>query len=81
MHVAKTVVDILLVLGLHFLQMALQALNEIYRQHRNAIFSTFTFANRDSRVTEIDILHPVRYLHNLVFMYRLPQADFRYFSR
>ena len=27
------------------------------------------------------IFYPVRYLRNLVLMYRLPQAVFRYFSR
>ena len=57
-HMAKTVVDVLLVLDLHFLQMALQNRSEIYWQHRNAIFSTFTFANGDSGVTEIDVFTP-----------------------
>lgn len=68
-------------LRFHFLQMTLKWLRQIHWQHRDTILAAFAVAHCDVQIPKIDFFDPVRYLRNLVFMYRLPQADFRYFSR
>jgi hypothetical protein len=81
MHAAKPIFEILLVLRFHPGQMPAQRFGQVQRKHRDAIFAAFGVAHRDLAESKINVFYPVRYLRNLVLMYRLPQADFKYFSR
>ena len=56
-HPAKSGFQILLVLCPHFVQMALQRLRQIYRQHCNAILGTLAVPYSDAEVPKIDILY------------------------
>ena len=81
MDTAEAVFEILLVLRFDARQMPAQRFTQIPWEHRDAVFPAFRIANGNLCQCKIDVFYPVRYLRNLVLMYRLPQAVFRYFSR
>ena len=81
MNSAESIFHILLMLCFHPHEVPPKRFGQIYRQHGNAVFAAFCVAHRYLRELEIDIFYPVRYLRSLVLMYRLPHADFKYFSR
>ncbi len=58
MHASVSVREVVIVLRLHFREMALESFSEVQRQHCASIFASLAVPHRNLRIPEVDIFDP-----------------------